>query len=116
MAEYFKRTIGKLDDEMKRTRKDTPTSFNIEYTAPYAARIHEDLEMHHSNGQAKFLETALRQNEKQIRFIVSNSIKKKKGLRHGIKQAAEFALAKSNELVPVRTGQLKRSGRVVIVV
>jgi len=33
---------------------------NVVYDADYAAFVHEDLSKHHENGQAKFLETAVR--------------------------------------------------------
>lgn len=115
MVEGLSRTIKKLEKRELDTKKETPTTFKIEYTAPYALRVHEDLATPRTSGQAKFLETALRQNEDKIRQIIVNLVRKKKGLRHAIKRAAEFALQESNKLVPVRTGQLKRSGRVVLV-
>ena len=39
-------------------------------TAAYAIYVHENLEATHTNGQAKFLESALRDNESQIVEIV----------------------------------------------
>lgn len=39
-------------------------------TAAYAIYVHEDLEARHTNGQAKFLESALRDNESRILKIV----------------------------------------------
>lgn len=38
----------------------------IGFSVHYAAAVHERLDLHHDQGQAKFLETALRQN--QVRF------------------------------------------------
>ena len=32
---------------------------HIVYTAPYAAIVHEDLDAHHRNGEAKFLERTM---------------------------------------------------------
>jgi Bacteriophage HK97-gp10, putative tail-component len=37
-------------------------SAQIDYTMPYAVVVHEDLEAHHDNGQAKYLESVLREN------------------------------------------------------
>lgn len=42
----------------------------IGYGAEYAAAVHEDMEARHTVGQAKYLEQAVRQNERAIVDIV----------------------------------------------
>ena len=42
------------------------TEFSIGYSADYAVYVHEDLTKHHPNGQAKFLETAILQNQDKL--------------------------------------------------
>ena len=39
-------------------------------TAAYAIFVHEDMEANHANGQAKFLESALRDNQRNILEII----------------------------------------------
>lgn len=54
------------------TRKDRlgKKAVEIGYTANYAIYVHENLEARHTVGQAKFLESALRDNEAKIVDIV----------------------------------------------
>ena len=42
----------------------------VGYTANYAIFVHENMEARHTNGQAKFLESALRDNASRIVDIV----------------------------------------------
>lgn len=50
-------------------------SVEIGYTANYAIYVHENLEARHTVGQAKFLESALRDNEAKIIDIVQQKAK-----------------------------------------
>lgn len=43
------------------TRKEGDMKVHVGYTAAYALYVHENLEATHTNGQAKFLESALRE-------------------------------------------------------
>lgn len=52
------------------TRKDGHLRVIVGYSAAYAVYVHEDLEARHSIGQAKFLESALRDNREAIRKIL----------------------------------------------
>lgn len=47
----------------------------IGYTAAYAVFVHERTELHHPKGQAKFLETTLKKNAKQILEIIRKTAK-----------------------------------------
>lgn len=47
----------------------------IGYTANYAVFVHERTELHHNFGQAKFLEEALKQNERQILGAIAGKAK-----------------------------------------
>jgi hypothetical protein len=38
---------------------ETDAGARIEFTAPHAVVVHEDLDLHHAHGRAKFLESAL---------------------------------------------------------
>ncbi len=48
----------------------------ISYDTPYAVRQHEDLSLRHPNGrQAKFLETAMRQQRAKALAIIARAVK-----------------------------------------
>lgn len=53
---------------------DAP-GIEIGYIADYAVFVHERTELHHPVGQAKFLETALKQNAKRILEIIGKTVK-----------------------------------------
>jgi hypothetical protein len=87
----------------------------IGYDAPYAGRVHEDLEMVHPNGgQAKFLEEPARLFEEQMVGMVITAVQEGRGLRAGVREALEFLKAESQKLVPVRTGVLRDSAYVEV--
>jgi hypothetical protein len=51
-------------------RKEGKLSVSIGFGAAYAIYVHEDLEAKHTTGQAKFLESALRDNRDAILTIL----------------------------------------------
>lgn len=53
---------------------DEPSAV-IGYQASYAPFVHEDLEARHDNGEAKFLEKALNENQNQILEIIRQRAK-----------------------------------------
>lgn len=85
---------------------------------PYAIIVHEDLEMNHPNGgQAKYLEQPLRENKKRMADIIRSRMGRKRkpmSLQDAMKEACNLLLEKSRPLVPVDTGRLRDSGKVVI--
>lgn len=82
----------------------------VGYTAPYALRVHEDLEAFHKNGQAKFLEQPMRQYRNDLFRRVADSMKSGMPLRSAVLEALNILLAVSKNLVPVLTGYLRSSG------
>lgn len=63
---------GKLKASAYANAFDTPMGPAVEigFTAAYAPYVHEIVEYHHNVGQAKFLETALRNSEAEILDII----------------------------------------------
>lgn len=47
-------------------RKEGKLGVSVGFSAAYAIYVHENLEAHHDTGQAKFLESALRDNRDAI--------------------------------------------------
>lgn len=104
--------LKRLSENVRRNQKIT---FGVVYTASYAAKVHEDLETPHTNGQAKFLEQPLRQNARLMSQMVKDLVRKqKKTLREALLIVGQWLLEESKRLVPVDTGALRDSGRVVI--
>ena len=50
----------------------------IGFNTEYAAAVHERLDLHHDQGQAKFLETAIRQNQQRFADYVRSEMEKAK--------------------------------------
>lgn len=84
------------------------------YDAGHAVVVHEDLEMYHDDGQAKYLEQPAREMQKEMAQIIHTSLVNKNGLEEGVERALNALLTASQELVPVDTGELRDSGHVVI--
>jgi hypothetical protein len=82
----------------------------IGFSAPYAARIHEDLTLFHPNGEAKFLEKAYRRNLKAARELILQRLKAKKALLDAMERGARLILQEAQRLVPKDTHQLEQSG------
>lgn len=75
-------------DSLRRTPRDTGNLRNsiytnalpgrkveVGYTAEYAAAVHENLEAHHNVGEAKFLEHAAQDKEREALEAVVDAIK-----------------------------------------
>ena len=86
----------------------------VVYDAPHAVYVHENLEVYHPNGQAKYLEQPARQLQSEMADTITRSVKAKNGLEEGVRRACNLLLEASQELVPVDTGELRDSGKVVI--
>ncbi len=86
----------------------------VGYSAPYAMRIHEDLEMLHKNGQAKFLEEPLKLLRNDMRIYIRDQLRKEVRLEKVLLDVGKKILGVSKKLVPVDTGKLRASGYVVV--
>lgn len=86
----------------------------VGYSAPYAMRIHEDLEMPHKNGQAKFLEEPLKLLRNDMRIYIRDQLRKEVKLEKVLINVGNKILSVSRKLVPVDTGRLRDSGYVVV--
>lgn len=82
----------------------------VGYTAPYAIYVHEDLQAHHTNGQAKFLSEPLEVMRYELGLLVLRRFKETRQLEPGLWEAGRLLLTESRSLVPVDTGFLFDSG------
>lgn len=85
------------------------TRVQVGYGASYALFVHENMEMPHTNGQAKFLETPAREMRPQMAAIVQE-VADRGGTLLEAEMAAGLALQQASQaLCPVRTGYLQAS-------
>lgn len=113
--EQFTKVAHNLKRISENTKRGNPITFGVIYTAPYAVHVHEDMEMPHTNGQAKFLEKPLRENAAKMTKMVKDLVKSGKTLRQALLIVGNWLLEESKRLVPVLTGTLRDSGIVKIV-
>ena len=103
---------GAVSEMLTLARRDKSVTYVVEYTAPYAVHVHENLEVFHPNGQAKFLEEPARELAPDLGKEAAELMKGGMRLDAVSRMMALRVLAASQELVPVDTGFLKRSGRI----
>lgn len=83
----------------------------VGYSANYALHVHENLEMKHPNGgQAKFLEQPARENVDNYLKAFVDSFKTNPDVSQCLLVTGLVLQRDSQELVPVKTGNLKASG------
>ncbi len=109
----LQKVIASLEDLQRRHKPISNVA--VSYTADYALKIHEDLELHHENGMAKFLEIAARTTTKQVSEVIRKEIGEGKSMEEALLAGGQVVLDASNENVPVRTGFLRASGRTDII-
>ena len=87
--------------------------YSVEYTAPHAIIVHEDLDAYHDPPtQAKFLEAPYRALRRDMVEFIRDAMNRGQTLRQGAFRAMQKLLRASRFFVPVETGELKASGRI----
>lgn len=76
------------------------------YSAPYAIYVHEDLTVHHPDGQAKYLEQPAREKRQEMIDVVVKTLQQKQSLTLGLERARDILQKASQAIVPVDTGFL----------
>ncbi len=98
-----------LQQLQKRKMAGKTVSVIVGYTANYSVPVHENMQVFHSNGQAKFLEQPAREMQKDLGAIAVNALKQGKSLTVSLLLAGLTLQRASQQLVPVDTGNLKGS-------
>jgi hypothetical protein len=105
--------LGPVIAQLKKRRNiyqpNDRSSVLVGYTAAYAIFVHENLQAFHKNGQAKFLEQPAREKAHEIRQIIKNSVASGLDLPNSLYKGGAFLQGESQELCPVKTGNLKGS-------
>lgn len=102
----FERKIG---DKAKKMARETSRPVVVGYTQSYAIHVHENKEMHHTVGKAKYLEDPAKKHRKKIGNIIVFFYKRTGNLLLAMIQGGLFLQRESQQEVPVDTGALKNS-------
>ena len=81
----------------------------VGYSAEYAVHVHENLEVYHRVGQAKYLEQPARQYAGEISKLVRDALAKGFTLVQALFMGGLRLQRESQLLVPVDTGYLRSS-------
>ena len=103
------RLLAKLRAREAAARKDRDKQVVVGYTASYAIFVHENLEVRHPTGQAKFLEQPLRELRSELIDMVKQAVRKGATLVQGLLMAGLRLQRESQQLCPVDTGALRAS-------
>lgn len=95
---------------MAKDPKRRDVSGRVGYAAPYALVVHERQDVYHPNGEAKFLEKAIRRHQADVSRSIAADLKKGLPLRSAVLNALRKLKEASDAMVPVKTGYLLRSG------
>lgn len=101
--------VGQIQARIDAQMADVKMGVVVGYSAPYALYVHENLEAHHDNGQAKYLEQPARSMIDEMRLTVKSMLMAGKSLSQSLYRAGLLLQAASQKLVPVDTGVLKSS-------
>lgn len=105
-----KRLQQKLHALGVKAARDTGEAVLVGYFGVgYAVYVHENKEVHHPNGQAKFLEQPYREKAGEIAARIAKTAKLTGSLLKGLLVGGLFLQRESQKLVPVDTGHLKGS-------
>lgn len=86
-----------------------PVSVSVGYTQHYAIYVHENMEVTHKVGQAKYLEQPARELAQQISQTVIQAHRRGATFQQALVIGGLFLQRESQKLVPVDTGALKNS-------
>lgn len=81
----------------------------VSFTAPYAMRVHEDLEVPHLTGGAKFLTRAVDATRKAVKQLIDRLMRRKTPLKDAVQEAMDLVKADAQTKCPIRTGFLRDS-------
>jgi hypothetical protein len=102
-------TINKMKKRHQVTTSGGNITVEVGYAAPYAIYVHEDLQAHHTVGEAKFLSKAVYRTDKLRKLVFQNALNQGKSMEKALLESAKLIIAQSQLLVPVDTGFLKNS-------
>lgn len=103
------RFIRKVEQLIKKSKKEDDVGVIVGYEAPYAVFVHEDLMAVHINGQAKYLEQPARTQKAAMLRVMRLTKKRTKSTSKALMAGGLLLQKASQVLVPVASGFLKSS-------
>lgn len=100
-------TLDKLRKYCQQNKGKPQIVVVVGYSQSYAKEVHERTDVKHKVGQAKYLETAARSNESDVRNTLRQSPRDK--LAENMLKVGLLIQRESQQLVPVDTSALKSS-------
>ena len=113
MSYNFPNVSARFKAEYDKAMSETVSGI-VTYETEYAIYVHENLEVFHRVGQAKFLEEPARTYRYYIAKVIADQKRKGRSWKQAMQLGMLQLLNLSRPLVPVDTGRLKRSGRIII--
>jgi hypothetical protein len=105
------KVMSALRNKLKAEVAEFGFQASVGYSAPYALYVHENTQAAHPNGgQAKYLEQPARRLQRQAVAVVLKAKRQGQPMRKAVRLGLQLILDASQQLVPVDTGKLKRSG------
>jgi len=98
-----------IQEKMAKATRDKNASVSVGFQTSYAIYVHENLEANHPVGQAKFLEQPAREYQAEIVRIIRQAWLKGATMLQCLMLGGLRLQREAQKLVPVDTGNLKRS-------
>ena len=93
----------------RQLKPDQENIVEVGFTQTYALIVHEDMEMNHEVGQAKYLEQPSRVGKEMIGKVIATTISKGGSIQQGLEAGGRVLEVLAKELTPVDTGALRLS-------
>ena len=98
-----------IEEKLKDAVKDRDASVTVGYQTNYAIYVHEVLDSVHPVGQAKFLEQPAREYKNEIARLIREAWLRGANMLSCLMIGGRRLQRESMKLVPIKTGNLKRS-------
>lgn len=110
--EGLQATLHKLKSQQKKYGNGKDENVVVGFAQTYSVYVHEDLEAHHTVGNAQFLMRAIRSNKPLIKSVIVAALQRGRSFLQAMLQAGTVIRKAAQAQTPVDTGSLKMSAYV----
>lgn len=116
MVKGLSKLLMQIQTMAAKADKDWNVLARVTFHAAYAIWVHERTDVFHANGQAKFLESALRDlhNSGELANLFTSSLQSGKSPAQAILICAMRLQREAQKRTPVDTGNLRNSANTVL--
>lgn len=107
MLVTHEKVVAKLRSLKTKAGKDFKATGTVGYTASYAIYVHEDLNVFHPIGQAKFLEIVINRGNLAFARMIGAGMRAGKSFKKCLADVCKRIKEESQALCPVDTGYLR---------